>query len=75
MDEAKTLNHSKWGVQISCCIHPEIQKEKFVQGVEAEIRSGISRVGETQGLRNRGGSCDGRSCPQCAKKWRHPGKE
>ena len=44
------------GVQISCCIHPEIQKEKFVQGIEAEIRSGISRVGETQGLRNRGGS-------------------
>ena len=50
MDEAKTLNHSIMGVQISRSVYSEVQEKKPLQGIARRFGSGISGAGKTQGL-------------------------
>jgi len=50
------------GVQISCCIYSEIQKEDTVFRTTGTFGGSVPGVSQAQGVRDIGGSCDGRSC-------------
>jgi len=49
------------GMQVSCCVYPEVPSEGAVRGVATGTWKSISRTGETERMRNRRGSFDARS--------------
>lgn len=50
-------------MQISCDIHTEISSQEALRGIEERTWGGVSKIGKTKGVRNRGGAHHGGSCP------------
>ena len=47
------------GMQVPHCVHTERSKKGLVRPVEEGTASGVSRIGTTQGMRDRGRAHDG----------------
>src|SRR3989454_12829697 len=50
------------GMQIPCGVHPQVSAQGALRFVASALGQPVPRVGAPQGMRDRGGAPDGRSC-------------